>query len=509
MKPDDTEEETKSCYHPNLSNQYLYKPNVKLPDLDETGETVADIELPNTRAGLDRRIEQCMEMTMEAFPCFDFQYPSTALSRKPDFEDPYATFWANQNAQGRRAGLYVHIPFCRSKCSFCYFTVAANRGEDEVDRYLDTLENEIRHVAPTVRDRVIESVYVGGGTPTYLTTSQLDRLFALLYRHFDLSAFTEWSIESTPTLANPEKLRVMKQHGVTRLSLGVQTTHDHLLKKLNRSFERKDIERIVEQARSAGIDNINLDFMYALPGQTVDDWFRTLDDAFAQDIPGITIYSLDLHESTHFFRIKDKLELAGLETQLRMYDEAVERLYRHGYRKINSSIFARDKSCYTQQNRRWENLPLIALGPGAQSYSPGFAFRNIGDLGRYAEAVNTGRTVVDKYAVLEPGEEFYREAVSMIRFAMLDKVGFAQRYGQSIDSRFRYLIETLIRLGYLEETADSVHLTRDGLHRSNMISMFFYSDPIKQKLVDHLYTMHAPQMRALRSVGLTEDGNLQ
>jgi oxygen-independent coproporphyrinogen-3 oxidase len=495
-------------YHPNLSNQYLYKPNFRPPEVDDDGDA-PDIELPQTFAGLAQRIDQCMEMTMEAFPCFDFQYPSSALSRKPDFTDPYATLWAKDNIHGKRAGLYVHIPFCRSKCSFCYFTVAANRAEDEVDRYLDTLELEIARVAPFVRDRVIESLYIGGGTPTYLTARQLERLFTLLYRNFDLSAFSEWSIESTPTLADLDKLRVMKQYGVTRLSLGVQTTHDHLLKKLNRSFERKDIERIIAQARQAGIDNINLDFMYALPGQSVDDWFRTLDDAFAQDIPGITIYSLDLHESTHFFRIRDKLEMAGLKTQLRMYDEAVERLECHGYQKINSSIFARAKSCYTQQNRRWENLPLIALGPGAQSYSPGYNFRNIGDLKRYTEALHTGQTIIDRYVTLGEGEEFYREAVSMVRFAMLDKAGFAARHGRSVHTRFRFLIETLIQMGYMEETPDSVHLTRAGLHRSNMISMFFYSDAIKQKLVDHLFTAHAPQMRALRSVGLTEDVNLQ
>lgn len=494
-------------YHPNLSNQYLYKPNINVePRADDE---VVDLDLDHSFDGLAERIENCMTMTMEAFPCFDFQYPSTALSKKPDFDNQYEWLWSKYNVHGNKAGLYVHIPYCRSKCSFCYFSVAANRSVDEVDAYLDVLEEEIKRVAPHVQDRVIESVYIGGGTPTYLSAAQLERLFEMLYKYYKLDQITEWSIESTPTLADIDKLKVMKDYGVTRFSMGIQTTHDHLLKKLNRSFERKDIEQVIEQARSVGIDNINLDFMYALPGQTVADWFATLEDAFAKDIPGITIYSLDLHESTQFFRKRDELVLPDLKTQLHMYDEAVEMLYKHGYQKINSSIFARDKACYTQQNRRWENLPLIAVGPGAQSFAPGYAYRNIPELKRYMERIGNDQSILDKYTIVDDGEESYREAVSMIRFAQLQNSGYESRYGIPIRQRFDYLINTLTELGYMEEVGDEIRLTRRGLHRSNMISMFFYSDRVKQKLVDHLYTAHAPQMQALRSVGLTEQHNLR
>lgn len=429
----------KTEYHPNLSNQYLYKPNIKAEP--RTDEEPVDLDLPDTFDGLGERIENCMAMTMEAFPCFDFQYPSTALSKKPNFDNQYEMLWSNYNVHEKKAGLYVHIPYCRSKCSFCYFSVAANRDEDEVDAYLDALEKEIKRVSPQVRDRQIESVYIGGGTPTYLSAAQLERLFSMIHIYYNLDNYSEWTIESTPTLAALDKLKVMKDYGVTRLSMGIQTTHDHLLKKLNRSFERKDIENVIDQARSVGIDNINLDFMYALPGQTVDDWFTTLKDAFDKDIPGITIYSLDLHESTQFFRKRDELVLPDLKTQLRMYDEAVEMFYKNGYKKINSSIFAREKSCYTQQNRRWENLPLIAVGPGAQSYSPGYAYRNMPELKMYMNAINSGKSILDKYTVVDEGEESYREAVSMIRFAQLEKHQFKARYGNTVNHRFDYLIK--------------------------------------------------------------------
>ena len=495
-------------FHPNLSNQYLYKPNVKLEPRSDDDDEVA-LDLDDTFDGLGERIENCMIMTMEAFPCFDFQYPSTALSKKPAFENQYERLWSAYNVHEKKAGLYVHIPFCRSKCSFCYFTVAANRAEDEVDAYLDTLEKEMQLVSDHVRDREIESVYIGGGTPTYLSARQLERLFSMIYRYYKLANLIECTIESTPTLVDLDKLKVMKEYGVTRFSLGIQTTHDHLLKKLNRSFERKDIENVIAQARGVGIDNINLDFMYALPGQTIEDWFQTLNDAFAKDIPGITIYSLDLHESTQFFRKRDELVLPDLTTQLRMYDEGVDMLYQNGYKKINSSIFAKEKSCYTQQNRRWENLPLIAVGPGAQSYSPGYAYRNIPGLKVYMDKINNSQSVIDKYTIVDEGQEYYREAVSMIRFAQLEKKSFQARYGKSFNKNFDYLVKTLIELGYMEESDEEVRLTRRGLHRSNMISMFFYSDEIKQKLVDHLYTAHAPQMQALRSVGLTEQHNLR
>lgn len=496
-------------FNPNLSNQYLYKPNIKVEHRTDDEVIDLDLDLDAGFDGLGERIENCMTMTMEAFPCFDFQYPSTALSKKPDFDNAYEQLWSKYNVHEKKAGLYVHIPFCRSKCSFCYFTVAANRGEDEVDLYLDALEKEMRIVSEHVQDREIESVYIGGGTPTYLSARQLERLFKMIYKHYNLDSCIEMTIESTPTLAELDKLKVMKEYGVTRLSMGIQTTHDHLLKKLNRSFERKDIDKVIEQARSVGIENINLDFMYALPDQTIDDWFSSLQYAFAQDIPGITIYSLDLHESTQFFRKRDELILPDLNTQLRMYDEAVDMLDVNGYKKINSSIFAREKSCYTQQNRRWENLPLIAVGPGAQSYSPGYAYRNMPSLKMYIDRINSDKSILDKYTLVEDEQEYYREAVSMIRFAQLEKPAFEARYGKSINENFDYLIKTLIDLDYMEETDEEIRLTRRGLHRANMISMFLYSDEVKQKLVDHLYTAHAPQMQALRSVGLTEQCNLR
>ena len=493
-------------FHPNLSNQYLDKPNIKTEKRVDNDSV--DLELDNTFEGLGKRIEDSMTMTMEAFPCFDFQYPSMALSKIPNFDNPYELFWSNYNAHGKKAGLYVHIPFCRSKCSFCYFTVAANRAEAEVDDYLDALEKEMQSVSPHVRDREIESVYIGGGTPTYLSARQLERLFCMIYKYYDLTSVIEWSIESTPTLADSDKLKVMKDYGVNRFSMGIQTTQDHLLKKLNRSFERKDIENVIEQARSDGIENINLDFMYALPGQTINDWRETLDDAIKKDIPGITIYSLDLHESTQFFRKQDELLLPDLKMQLRMYDEAVEMLNKNGYKKINSNIFAREKSCYIHQNRRWENLPLIAVGPGAQSYSPGYAFRNVSNLKQYMERINSGKSVLDKYNTVGNGQEYYREAVSMIRFSQLEKRSFKARYGKSINQNFDNLIKTLVKLGYMEETDEEIRLTRRGLHRSNMISMFFFSDEIKKQLADNLYLADVPQMQALLSVGLTEQHNL-
>jgi oxygen-independent coproporphyrinogen-3 oxidase len=241
----------------------------------------------------------------------------------------------------------------------------------------------------------------------------------------------------------------------------------------------------------------------------MDNWLDTLKGAIEQDIPGLTIYSLDIHESTQFFRKKDELAMPDLKTQLKMYDNAVEMFNEVGYKKINNSIFAKDKSFYTHQNRRWENLPLIAIGAGAQAYAPGFAYRNIPTLQLYLDAIEEDRSVLHKYTPVVAGQEFYREGVSMIRYAQLDKAGFEGRYGAAFKDRFEFLINTLIELDYMEETAEEIRLTKRGLHRSNMISMFFYCDDIKKKLVDHLYVAHAPQMQALRSVGLTEQRNLR
>lgn len=492
-------------WHPNLSNQYLSKTSGT-----DAFASPGDHKrvLPHDRAGLQARITASLALTTEAFPCFDFQYPPAAFAERSRAPQPYEALWGAASIHGASAALYVHIPFCRARCSFCYFTVAANRQTAEVDEYLDALEQEMQLLAPFVRDRQIESLYLGGGTPTYLSSAQLERLVGALRRSFDLSPLREFTVETTPTLLDESKLQTLLGLGLTRLSMGIQTFEDETLKLLNRSFERQDIERVVAQARAHGVRALNLDLMYGLPHQTLEQWHRGLDRVLEMQIEGCTLYSLDLHENTQFYRKRDTLELPASEIQAQMYREAVQRLEHAGYTMINRNIFARDPHSYRHQNRRWENLPLLALGASAQSYAPGVSYQNYASIDQYVDALSEGTAPVERSVRLDPGEEFFREAVCRLRFSSLDLQAFRQRYGAPLESRFQHLTAILQTLGYLHDSAGTLRLTPAGLPYGNLISMYYFSDARKQSLADHGGLRGVRQLQALEAVGLTEDAHL-
>ncbi len=494
-----------TTWHPNLSRQYLNKIG---EGVGTAGAAVA-APLPQERELLPERITASLARTPEAFPCFDFQYPPLAFAERNDRSRSYEPLWAGTNAHGQGAALYVHIPFCRARCSFCYFTVAANRQETEVDQYLDALEGEMAQIAPHVRGRVIESIYWGGGTPTYLNVAQIERLMRALHRHFDLSACREFTVETTPTMLDEAKLKALRALGLTRLSMGIQTFEDAILKRLNRSFERKDIERVVDQARAEGLSAINLDLMYGLPDQTLEGWHSGIDRVLEMGIEGCTIYSLDLHESTQFYRKQSEITLPGAAIQGRMYREAIDRLSEAGFSMINRNIYARDPQAYRHQNRRWENLPLIGLGASAQSYAPGVAYQNYASIDQYLDAIEEGLSPVERAVWLHEGEEFYREAVCRLRFSSLDVAGFAARYGAPLDSRFGTLTASLMDMGYLEQHEGRLRVSRKGLDYGNLISMFYFSDQRKIGLAGHGSVQQVLQLQALRSAGLTEDQNLR
>ncbi len=493
-----------TLWHPNLSHQYLNK----VTAAKEDAPVLEMAPLARERATLPERLRASLARTPEAFPCFDFQYPPIAFAERNARSQSYETLWAGRNAHGARAALYVHIPFCRARCSFCYFTVAANREESAVDEYLDALDREMAQIAPYVRDRVIESLYWGGGTPTYLTVAQIERLMESLHKHFNLAECGEFTVESTPTMLDAAKLSTLRRVGLTRLSMGIQSFDDHILKRLNRSFERKDVERVVRQAHEQGVAAINIDLMYGLPDQTLANWHAGIDRLLEMGIDGCTVYSLDLHESTQFFRKRDELALAPTGVQIRMYREAVEKLQASGYAMINRNIFARDPDNYRHQNRRWENLPLIALGASAQSYAPGVAYQNYGSIDQYVDALEDETSAVERAVWLDEGEEFYREAVCRLRFSNLHLTDFAKRYGRALDARFSALTADLIAMGYLRSEDGILRLTREGQDYGNLISMFYFSDRRKQGLAAHPAVQKVLQLQALRAAGLTEDPNM-
>jgi oxygen-independent coproporphyrinogen-3 oxidase len=262
------------------------------------------------------------------------------------------------------AGVYLHIPFCVRKCGYCDFNAYSGAKEGTKARYVEALGEEIRRrAAPGTR---VPTVFFGGGTPTTLPAADLVRLLDTVREHFVVDADAEVTTEANPGDVDREYLSVLRAGGFNRLSYGVQTFDDRLLRSLDRLHTGNDARAAVGAAKDAGFENLSIDLMFALPRQTTDDWDRSLDAAFALDIPHLSMYALIVEEGTPFFarRARGKLPVAGEDTEAAMFARAIERARDAGYERYEVSNYAREPRFRSRHNRiYWRNEPYFGFGP--------------------------------------------------------------------------------------------------------------------------------------------------
>ena len=264
-------------------------------------------------------------------------------------------------------GLYVHIPFCAAKCSYCDFYSLAHR-EDRMDDYCAALTQHLREVAPRMAGQQVDTVYFGGGTPSYLGHKRLSALLKTIRKGYALTADAEITLEANPDSARDVKaLKALRKAGFNRLSLGVQAMDDEMLRRLGRIHTAQQVHEAVSAARSAGFQNISIDLMYGLPGQTMDHWQRTLADAIALGTEHVSAYGLKVEEGTPLWQRRESAELPDDEAQADMYLWAVEALAAAGYGQYEISNFARPGYESRHNLRYWRMAPYAGFGPGAHS----------------------------------------------------------------------------------------------------------------------------------------------
>ena len=264
-------------------------------------------------------------------------------------------------------GLYVHIPFCAAKCSYCDFYSLAHR-EDRMDDYCAALTQHLREVAPRMAGQQVDTVYFGGGTPSYLGHKRLSALLKTIRKGYALTADAEITLEANPDSAGDVKaLKLLRKAGFNRLSLGAQAMDDEMLRRLGRIHTAQQVHEAVSAARSAGFQNISIDLMYGLPGQTMDHWQRTLADAIALGTEHVSAYGLKVEEGTPLWQRRESAELPDDEAQADMYLWAVEALAAAGYGQYEISNFARPGYESRHNLRYWRMAPYAGFGPGAHS----------------------------------------------------------------------------------------------------------------------------------------------
>lgn len=282
------------------------------------------------------------------------------------------------------AGLYIHIPFCRSRCHYCDFTSSAGR-EDLIAPYLRALGLEARRRAK----RGIDTLYIGGGTPSLLSPARLGKLFSLIEKDFGpVKSMKEAAFEANPESLTLQKARLLKAAGINRVSLGLQAAQDRLLKKLGRPALFADFLKAFACLRKAGFGNINIDLMTGLPGQSRRDFRRSLDEAIKLGPEHLSFYALEVHEGTVFSKLgvgEEPEAVAG------MYDMALPLLKKAGFRHYEISNFARPGKESLHNLNYWEQGDYIGLGASAASHEAGRRWNNIPDLGVYIRTAGEPR----------------------------------------------------------------------------------------------------------------------
>ncbi len=362
---------------------------------------------------------------------------------------------------------YVHVPFCRHRCGYCNFTLVAGR-DDLIGDYLRAIELEL---ASLETPREVDTLYFGGGTPTYLAPGQLRRLGEMVLRWHPLTGGYEWTVEANPADVDAAMIETLRELGVTRLSLGGQSIRDEKLRLLERDHSGRDVGRAVELARDAGTQ-VALDLIFATPGETLGQWLADVDAAIALGPDHVSTYGLTFERGTTFWsrRLRGELIAADEELEREMYAAVIDRLTAAGFEHYEVSNFARP-GCRSRHNQAyWSGVGYYAAGPGAARYVDGVRETNHRSTTTYLRRVLAGESPVAERERLEP-EARAREFLvfALRRIAGVSRREFVETTGFTIAELIAKPQAKLVALGLLASDGDRLRLTREGLFVSDAL----------------------------------------
>ena len=301
-------------------------------------------------------------------------------------------------------GIYVHVPFCRSKCQYCDFYSVTEKSPKLMDAYLKAVCTHIKESGALAPNYLVDTVYFGGGTPSFFGSNGMATILTTIRKHFDVANDAEITFEANPDSVSPRLLWRLKREGFNRVSLGIQCDDDKILNKIGRPHTYSQAVNAVRMIRRFGFKNLSVDLMFGLPGQSLENWEKTLRNVLNLAPEHISCYGLKVEEGTPLYEYKDCCNLADDDTQADMYLSAINILRKHGYRQYEISNFCRKGNMSRHNLKYWNGDPYLGFGPNASSDFGGRRFTIIRDLQGYIDGIKNGGQVLEDVQEVAPKE---------------------------------------------------------------------------------------------------------
>ncbi|CAG5672285.1 Coproporphyrinogen III oxidase, oxygen-independent coproporphyrinogen III oxidase [Streptococcus pneumoniae] len=375
--------------------------------------------------------------------------------------------------QKKPTSAYVHIPFCTQICYYCDFSKVFIKNQP-VDSYLEHLLEEFR----SYDIEKLSTLYIGGGTPTALSAPQLEVLLNGLTKNLDLSVLEELTIEANPGDLDADKIAVLKNSAVNRVSLGVQTFDDKMLKKIGRSHLEKDIYENIDRLKLAGFDNISIDLIYALPGQTMEQVKENVAKAIGLDIPHMSLYSLILENHTVFMNRmrRGKLPLPKEELEAEMFEYIIAELERAGFEHYEISNFSKPVFESRHNLMYWDNAEYYGIGAGASGYVNGVRYKNHGPIRHYLSAVEEGNACITEDHLSQKEQMEEEMFLGLRKKSGVSMARFEEKFGQSFAGLYGEIVRDLVQQGLMQIEGDHVRMTKRGLFLGDTVAERFILD---------------------------------
>lgn len=370
------------------------------------------------------------------------------------------------------SGIYIHIPFCKSRCSYCDFATDVYRNQESVERYVNALCTEIANYQSPITNYA-DTIYFGGGTPSLLSSQQLEKIINAIYKNFAVLPKIEFTLEMNPATVTLEKLQDFKKLGVNRASFGVQTFDDRALKILARGHDANDARKTFELLRQADFDNISFDLIAGLPNQTLQDWEDNLNKALDLHPEHLSLYLLEIHESTPLAeQIRSKRQpVPDEDLAAEMYELMLERIAEKGYQQYEISNFSKPGFESKHNNKYWLCEPVFAFGVSAHSFDGKRRWANKRDTNKYVQMIENGESPIVYNEEIDLTSEFIFLNLRLTKGLSLAE--YKKRFGIDLQSKFAGDLASLEEAQLIRFEDNHLRLTQKGMVYSNEVFAVF------------------------------------